>query len=119
MDFGTGSIEIRYNTDSWGPFDFDFIDALPAGETIATVSVQAYYGNMKPKSDISAFTSCATLIELGTLCTSSHHVQMKLQHPLTDPGDTGKKCTLRINVSTESGGKYPFLFYPVKIYGNL
>jgi hypothetical protein len=120
MDFGDGSIEIRYRTDDWGPYDFDFANALPAGESIATASIQAYYGNMKTKSDISTFTSCATLIELGTLATGNHtHVQVRFQHPGTDPGDSGKKCTLRINVSTESGGKYPFLFYPVNIVGNL
>lgn len=117
MDFGSGSIEIRYGTDAWGPYELDFSDVLPSGDTIATVSIEAYYGKLTKKSDISDFSTCASLIESGSIATDSASVQFRLQYPVTDPGDTGTKFTLRINVSTDGGGKYPFFFYPVKVYG--
>lgn len=42
FDFDIASIKVRPGTDNWGPFNFDFSDALPAGTTITSVDVESY-----------------------------------------------------------------------------
>jgi len=113
MDFGSNSIEIRRNSDSWGPFSFVLTDMLPTGVRISSVMATVYIGNLKPSSDISDFSTLSSLIESGTLVTSNQTVQMKFQYPGDD--HKGDKCTIVITVTLSSNAKNQFHFYPVKV----
>jgi hypothetical protein len=117
MDFGTGSIEIRSTAATWGPYEFDFADALPVGETIVGLDIQAYRGKVSQKDSLSAFSTIATLIDVGSTTISGTKVQLRLTYPGTYPGASGLKCTIRFKLITDNNGKYPFFFYPVTVVG--
>ena len=117
MDFGTGSIEIRSTAATWGPYEFDLADALPTGETIVGLSIQAYRGKLGQKDKLSDFSTIATLIDVGSTTISGTKVQLRLSYPQTYPGASGLKCTIRIKVITDNNGRYPFFFYPVTVVG--
>lgn len=120
MDFKDRNIEIRASTDNWGPFPFEFVDALPTGETIASVAVSAYAGKVTP-DDATIVGSTLTfagktaldLIDSDyTPVVSGTEVKIKLKYP----GDTYNGVATIVFVTTlTGGGKYPFYFHGVKV----
>lgn len=123
-DFTEQSIEIRYYTDAWGPYQFSFPaktsltdedGVLPVGATLATADVKAYLGNVSPSSDLTEETEVtADIIEPGSVSIiDDTNVQMKFQYP----GDTykGQKVTLVFELTTDGGAKYPFYFKYLKV----
>ena len=113
MDFGTGSIEIRRNTDNWGPYELDLSTSLPTGLRIVECDASIYVGKLKTTSTKSDFGTCASVIESGTIATSNQAIQFKTQYP----GDAYKssKCTIVFTVTLSSGAINSFYFYPVYV----
>jgi hypothetical protein len=67
-DFDYGTIEIRYNSENYGPFNFDFEDMAPPGTTIFGVSVKSYFGNVKVGDLLSSQTETTSdLIDTGLI----------------------------------------------------
>lgn len=123
-DFDSEIIEIRYSTDLWGPYRFNFPicssatagdGAIPFGDTISAVTVKAYLGNVKPSSVLTDFTEITTsVIDPGYAPTfGNDYVVCKFQYP----GDTykGEKVTLIFELTLSSGAKHPFYFQYLKI----
>lgn len=122
-DFGyatraTRDIDVMYYTDLWGVYSFEFSDALPTGDTISAVTVEAYIGNVKHSSTLSEFTDIsANLIDpaYAPQIVDNTKVYIKLQYP----GSTyaNQKASLIFEITTDSGAKHPFYFKYVKIRG--
>jgi len=122
-DFGyatrtTQTIEVMYYTDLWGVYSFDFSNALPTGDTISAVTVNAYVGNVRHRSNLSEFTDIsASLIDPAYTpqIIDSTKVYVKFQYP----GNTyaNEKASLIFEITTDSGAKHPFYFKYVKIRG--
>ena len=122
-DFGyatraTKDVEVMYYTDLWGVYSFDFSDALPTGDSISAVTVDAYIGNVKHKSNLSEFTDISSdLIDPAYTpqIIDSTKVYVKFQYP----GSTyaNQKASLIFEITTDSGAKHPFYFKYVKIRG--
>ena len=114
-DFGEESIDIRYNTDLWGVFKFDFEPCLPDGAVISSVAIKAYQGNVGPKSTLSEETEIATLVDDGYVPTISNdtEVNVKFQYP----GDSykGQKATVIFEITTSAAAVHPFYFKYLKI----
>ncbi len=119
-DFTQTEINIRYLSDNWGPYAFDFSDVVPTGDTIQSVAVDAYIGNVKSKSTLTDFTEIpyGTLVENGTEVAaapaiSTNTVTIYFRYP----GDTykGDKVTLIFELTMNSGATHPFYFQYVKI----
>ena len=116
----TEYIELRYFTDMWGVYLFEFEDALPAGDPIVAVTVDAYIGSVKSSSTLSDFTDVsADVIEplYAPQIQSDTQVLVRLQYP----GATYKneKVTLVFELTLNSGAKYPFFFPYVKVRGEV
>lgn len=120
----TGTIEVGYYTDLWGPYLFTFpINSsatandglIPYGDTIQSVNVKAYLGRVNRKSTLSEETEIVDLIdsEFSPNIVSGYKVEVKLQYP----GSTYKdeKATLIFEVTLASGGKKAFYFQYVRI----
>ena len=114
MDFlRSGNIEIRYFSDEWGPFIFDFADAIPGGDSIASVSVKAYEGIIRPSDIVADWDEITDLVEAAPSIVGDT-IKVKLQYPAdTTLKDT--RATLLFELTMASGGKHPFFFHHVNI----
>lgn len=110
-----GSIEIREGTDSWGPYEVDFGLGLPSDQILASVELKGYAGKANKKTDLSGLTEITELLIESTGSTiDGTKFAFTLQHPGQDY--RGTSASLVFIITTSSGGKFPFFFYPVKIY---
>jgi hypothetical protein len=124
-DFTETEIEIGYYTDNWGPYAFKFPIAtsetandgvIPYGDTIASVSIKAYIGNVNRKSTLGD----ETLIPAGELIdsdfvpsiTDGNVVKCKF---VWNSAHKENKATLIFECTMTSGGKRSFYFQYVKI----
>lgn len=111
LDFRQENILIRPGTDKWGPYSFDFSNALPPGTIISNVTATAY---MKTGSD--TWSEKPELIEPGTISiTGNTTIQLKLQ----GTGTSGPLATgwyfLQIVLTLDSGAVHPFIFGVIKV----
>ena len=114
----TKDIEVMYYTDLWGVYSFDFSNALPTGDTISAVTVEAYVGNVTHKSNLSEFTDISILLidpAYAAQIVDSTKVYVKFQYPGSDYAN--QKASLIFEITTDSGAKHPFYFKYVKIRG--
>jgi hypothetical protein len=72
LDFERAVIKINASANYWGPFEFDFTDAVPAADTISSVAVTS------TKAD--GTSSSTELIETGP-SVSGDIVSLRLQYP--------------------------------------
>lgn len=109
LDFRISKIPVNSSTLHWGPYVFNFEQALPdpVGDPIKSVVVSSW------KDDVD---TTASLID-GVPVTTSPYVRLKLKYPLTTPPAeplTGRH-TLRFLVTTQSGGVNEFNFGYVEV----
>ena len=125
-DFESSEISVRYFTDLWGVYRFQFPTCtsatandgvIPFGDSISSVDVKAYIGNVGPKSDLGEFTAIsASLIDPAYAPqVDGEFILVKFQYP--GSWRAGEKCTLIFEITTSAAGKYPFFFKYVKIQG--
>jgi len=126
-DFTQQSIEIRYNTDLWGPYKFAFPPCstaalndgvIPFGATISSVTVRAFVGNVKSSSDIDDFTEIsANIIDPGytPAVDGNTNVLVKFQYP--GPTYDGNKVTLIFELTLSTSAVHPFFFQYLKVKG--
>ena len=116
-DFSNEDIEIRYSSDQWGPFNFDFTDLLTVStEIIASVTVRAFVGNVKPGSDLTAFTEITDdLIDADEVpvVVDDTTVDVVFEYPGSDYAN--QKATLIFEITTDNGREHPFFFQYVRI----
>ena len=114
----TKDIEVMYYTDLWGVYSFDFSNALPSGDIISSVTVEAYIGNVKHSSNLSEFTDISSdLIDPAYTpqIVDDTKVYVKLQY--TGSTYANQKASIIFEITTDSGAKHPFYFKYVKIKG--
>jgi len=114
----TRDIDVMYYTDLWGVYSFEFVDALPTGDVISAVTVNAYIGNVRHKSTLSDFTDIsADLIDPAYVpqIVDGTKVYVKFQYPGSAYANT--KASLIFEITTDSVAKHPFYFKYVKIRG--
>ena len=114
----TETIEIRYFTDMWGVYLFEFEDAIPSGDPITAITVDAYIGSVKSSSTLSEFTDVSTdVVDPGYApqIQSNTQILVRLQYPGATYKD--EKVTLVFELTLNSGAKHPFFFPYVKIRG--
>lgn len=118
VDFDEAEILVRYYTDQWGGYTFDFANALPSSATLASVSVRAFVGNVKPSSDLSEFTEITTDLIDPAYTPATYDgtkVLVKFQYPGVDYAN--QKASLVFEVKTDGEARHPFIFKYVKIQG--
>jgi len=121
----TGTIEVGYNTDLWGPYGFKFPinttetsndGMIPFGDVITAVTVKAYQGKVTRKDTLSEETEIATLIDdayTPAINAGQDKVSIKLQYPGVDY--KAQKATLIFELTLQSGAKKAFYYTYVYI----
>ena len=111
------SIEVRYNTDYWGVYSFNFENAIASGATIGAVTVRAFEGTVRTSDDISDQTEIsALLIDPGYTPQISGGTSVLVRFQFPGATYTDAKATVVFEVSS-GGGTYPFFFPYVRIKG--
>jgi hypothetical protein len=103
------SIDIRYNSDNWGPFNFDLSNAIPTGDSLISATVRSFVGPVKPSSNLTDFIEIPNdgsgLIDMTypPVVLSENIVQVHFRYP----GDTykGNKVTLLFEYTTSAGAE--------------
>ncbi len=114
MDF-SAIIELRKNTNEWGPYSIDLSGGIPEGNTIAGVTIKAYTGKVLPAQALAGLTNIATeIIEDDSDSVSGSQVFWRMQYP-ADSALHGTKATLIFEITTSGGGTHSFYLYFVRI----
>lgn len=115
-DFDKESIEVRYYTDLWGVYGFNFSPGLPTGSNISAINLRAFVGSVGPSSTLASETEINDLIDPAfTPATDSPtNVLVKFQYPIATDYK-GEKVTLIFELDLSAGAKHPFYFQYVKI----
>lgn len=112
MDFKTEkNIDVRDTSNEWGPFRFNFTNAIPSGETISSVDVKGYVGIIRPQ-DTDTPTEITSFVESSPV-VASPYISVRLQYPGVDYKNS--KATLVFTVTYSGGGSHPFYFHHVNI----
>lgn len=116
-DFPKSRIEVRHYSDNWGPFTFDFDDAIPTSDTVASALVSAYEGNVTAKDDLDDETEVTGLIDTGDQAPSCSDttVSVYFVHPGAAYVGAEKRATLVFKLTLTSGAKHTFFFQYVYI----
>ena len=121
----TTNIECSYYLDLWGPYLFTFPIATAAGandgaiafgDTISSVTVRAFLGNITRKSTLASETEISALLidpDFDPDVLGNNVVRVKLQYP--GAAYKGQKATLIFEIDATAGGKKDFYFQYVRI----
>jgi len=114
-DFEFGEIEVRYKSTSWGPWGFDFSDALPEGSVIASVTIRSFLGKIDPGEELTGFTESTTeLIDaVKSLPIGDKLVAVYFNYP---GAALEGNHSLIFEVTLVGGAQHPFYFYKVKVH---
>jgi len=116
IEFEQGNISIQSNAAEWGPFNFDFSDALPDDKVLTLCTVVSYLGRVKPDDSDDLASETATTAELiGTTAVASDTVvTVQFNRPTTEAW-INVKHTLVFNFTITGGGTHSAYFYNVEV----
>jgi hypothetical protein len=119
IEFESGQITIQADASKWGPFTFDFTDALPEGRTLASVSAKTYLGRVKPGDSDVLSTKTDTTSELiySAAASSDTVVSVYFNRPTTSTY-VNEKHTLVLTFTldaTGGGGTHSAFFYSINV----
>ena len=116
IEFEQGRICIQSNAAEWGPFNFDFTDALPDDKVLTNCEVLSYLGKVKPgDSDVLASETLTTAELIGTTAVASDYiVTVQFNRPSTAAWINASH-TLVFNFTITGGGTHSAYFYRVKV----
>jgi hypothetical protein len=116
IEFEQGKICIQSNAAEWGPFNFDFRDALPDGKVITNCEVLSYLGRVKPDdSDDLASETLTTAELIGTTAVESDYVvTVQFNRPTTEAW-LNASHSLVFNFTITGGGTHSAYFYRVEV----
>ena len=111
LDFDREKIEIRYFTQDYGPYIFDFEDALPSSTTIASVTLKSYLGKIDPSDDLSGETETTSecVDAFKTAVNGDYGVAAYFDFPSTVAWQD-QKHTLIFELTLSNAAKHPFYF---------
>jgi hypothetical protein len=115
VDFNSHEdIEIRYCTDGWGPFLFNFSGALPSSSVINSVVVKAYLDRVVPgDSLLEEIDITSDVIDSDYIPQISDNTKVSVKFEIGTRINI--RATLIFEIVTASGAKHPFYFHYVKI----
>ena len=110
-DFPEGTIKLRSTTNNWGPFNFDFSNSIPSGDSIASYTIGVYAGSIFPSNDLTSLVDIESLV-IDTSPASSTNGSIVSVY-MKWPGDSYKNTIASIvfNLTfTTNAGVFPFIF---------
>jgi hypothetical protein len=117
MDFDKTKIEIRYNSTDYGPFKFDFTNAIPSGTTLSSVTVKSYLGKVNPEDALASETDTSSeLVDtVKTVVSSSYIVSVYFNYPTTAAYKSDVAHTLIFEITLSNSAKHAYYFYEVRV----
>lgn len=116
IEFEQGKICVQSNAAEWGPFNFNFTDALPDEKAITGCTVVSYLGRVKPDdSDILATETLTTAELIGTTAVASDAVVTVQFNRPTTAAWINASHTLVFNFTITGGGTHSAYFYRVEV----
>lgn len=116
IEFEQGRICIQSNAAQWGPFNFDFSDALPSGKSVTACTVVSYLGRVKPEGSDDLASETATTAELiGTTAVASNSIVTVQFNRPTTAAWINANHTLVFNFTVTGGGTHSAYFYRVEV----
>lgn len=119
LQFESGKITIQSNASDWGPFTFDFEDAMPSGRTLSACTVTSYLGRVKPDDSDDLASETDTSSELiNTVSLSSDYVVSVYFDRPTTAAYINQKHTLVFNFTLDvagGSGTHSAYYYSVEV----
>ena len=116
IEFEQGRICIQSNASEWGPFNFDFSDALPSGKVLTNCEVVSYLGRVKPddSDDLSSETETTSELIGTTAVASDTVVTVQFNRPTTEAW-VNVSHTLVFNFTVTGPGTHSAYYYRVEV----
>jgi hypothetical protein len=116
IQFEQGRISIQSNAAEWGPFNFNFSDALPSARALLTCTVKSYLGRVKPddSDDLSSETETTSELIGTTEVASDEVVTVQFNRPTTEAWINASH-SLVFNFSITGGGTHSAYYYRVEV----
>jgi len=116
IEFEQGRVSIQSNAAEWGPFNFDFTDALPSGKAVTDCTVLSYLGRVKPddSDDLSSETETTSELIGTTAVASDTVVTVQFNRPTTE-AYINVSHTLVFNFTITGGGTHSAYYYRVEV----
>ena len=119
LEFAAGKVSIQLDADRWGPYTYDFETGIPAGRTLASVTVKSYLGRVKPKdSDIIDTFEETTSELIDTLSLTSDYVASVYFDRPTTESYINAKHSLVFTITLDAaggGGVHTAFYYQVEV----
>jgi hypothetical protein len=115
-DFPQDIIELRYFSDNWGPFSFNFGNLLPPGLNLSHIDLKVYVGDVNPASNLSEATEITDeIIDSDMLpLIDKNTVLVYFKYP-TSGNLKGVKATLLFEFTLDTPARHVAYFQYVKI----
>jgi hypothetical protein len=117
VQFEQDRICVQSNASEWGPFNFNFVGALPADKVITVCEVLSYLGRVKPddSDDLASETlTTAELIGTTAIAVSGTTVTVQFNRPTT-PAWINVSHSLVFNFTITGGGTHSAYYYRVEV----
>lgn len=115
LDFAKFKIEVRYAAVDYGPFTFDFEDALPTGTTISAVTLKSFLGKLDQNDDLGDETETTSeLVDaVKTAVSGNYGVAAYFNYPSTTTNQNADH-TLVFELTLSNGAEH--CYYGQRVY---
>ena len=116
VHFERFNIYVNYNTEDYGPFQFDCEDALPSDDPINDVTVRSFVGKVEAEDGIDNATESTDELIDATLTAASgdYGVNLYLNFPSTATYQD-EKHTLCFELTLDSGATHALFGQYVRV----
>lgn len=114
IEFEQGTITIQAEASDWGPFNFNFEDALPEGYDLVSCTVKSYLGRVKAGDDVSDFTETTSELINTTAVSGTSTVTVTFDIPTT-AAYIDANHSLVFSFAITGGGAHSAYYYKVKV----
>jgi hypothetical protein len=114
IEFEQGTITIQAGASDWGPFNFNFEDALPSGYSLVSCTVKSYLGRVKPGDNVANFTETTSELINTTAVASNTTCTVTFDKPTT-AAYIDVSHSLVFSFSITGGGTHTAYYYRVKV----
>lgn len=119
-DFQKKSIEVRYYSTSWGPHNFDFIDAIPLGTQLTSFDIKSFLGQYDKGDNLSQATETTSELVDVSMCIMLDNTTISAYFncPTTAAykSAAGVAHTIVFELTLNNGAMHPFYFHKVVAY---
>lgn len=117
-DFPGVTIDVRYFSDQWGPYNFEFSPLIPPGSSISSFTIKTFLGKIDKGSLFHNETETTLELIDNAACEIKNDtsIDVYFNFPSTYASALGTIHTLVFQLTLDNGGSHPFYFHQVRAY---